>query len=141
MAKPKEGDTVKVQYTGTLGDGSVFDSNAGKDPLEFVLGQGMVIAGFENAVLGLDPGDSIKVTLPAAEAYGELNEQLMFQVRREQIPPDIELAEEMMLEVNTGEGTAYVVVRSFDDELVTLDGNHPLAGKELTFDITLLEIA
>ncbi|QJB55086.1 peptidylprolyl isomerase [Pseudodesulfovibrio sp. zrk46] len=139
----QKGSTVKVHYTGTLKeDGSQFDSSEGRDPLEFKLGEGMVIAGFERAVIGKSVGDSVSVEVSPEEGYGEPNDQLVFQVRKEQLPPNVELEEGIMLEIRTQDGQpAYVRVTAFDDEMVTLDGNHPLAGQTLCFDITVVEIA
>jgi peptidylprolyl isomerase len=139
----KQGSTVKVHYTGTLKeDGSQFDSSQGRDPLEFTLGEGMVIAGFEKAVIGKSAGDSVTVEIPPEEGYGSPNEQLVFQVRREQLPPTVELEEGIMLEIRTEDGSpAYVRVTEYDDSLVTLDGNHPLAGQTLVFDIEVVEVA
>ncbi len=139
----KQGSTVKVHYTGTLKeDGSQFDSSQGRDPLEFTLGEGMVIAGFEKAVIGKSAGDSVTVEIPPEEGYGDPNEQLVFQVRREQLPPTVELEEGIMLEIRTEDDSpAYVRVTEYDDSLVTLDGNHPLAGQTLVFDIEVVEVA
>ena len=139
----KKGSTVKVHYTGTLkADGSQFDSSEGRDPLEFTLGENMVIAGFEKAVIGKSTGDTVSVEIPPEEGYGEPNEQLVFQVRKEQLPPNVELETGIMLEIRTEEGQpAYVRVTDFDDKLVTLDGNHPLAGQTLVFDIEVVEVA
>lgn len=138
-----KGSTVKVHYTGTLKeDGSQFDSSQGRDPLQFTLGEGMVIAGFEKAVIGKSVGDTVTVEIPPAEGYGEPNAQLVFQVRREQLPPHVELEEGIMLEIRTEDDTpAYVRVTALDEELVTLDGNHPLAGQTLVFDIEVVEVA
>jgi peptidylprolyl isomerase len=138
-----QGSTVKVHYTGTLKeDGSQFDSSQGRDPLQFKLGEGMVIAGFEKAVIGKSVGDTVTVEIPPAEGYGEPNDQLVFQVRREQLPPHVELEEGVMLEIRTEDDTpAYVRVTALDEELVTLDGNHPLAGQTLVFDIEVVEVA
>lgn len=139
----RKGSTVKVHYTGTLKeDGSQFDSSQGRDPLQFTLGEGMVIAGFEKAVIGKSPGDTVTVEIPPEEGYGEANDQLVFQVRREQLPPHVELEEGVMLEIRTEDGSpAYVRVTNFDDALVTLDGNHPLAGQTLLFEIEVVEVA
>ncbi|MFH1914867.1 MAG: peptidylprolyl isomerase [Pseudomonadota bacterium] len=139
----KKGSTVKVHYTGILKeDGSQFDSSQGRDPLQFTLGDGMVIAGFEKAVIGKSVGDTVTVEIPPEEGYGEANDQLVFQVRREQLPPHVELEEDVMLEIRTEDGTpAYVRVTAFDDAMVTLDGNHPLAGQTLVFDIEVVEVA
>lgn len=139
----KQGSTVKVHYTGTLkDDGSQFDSSAGREPLEFTLGEGMVIAGFEKAVIGKSAGDTVTVEIPPAEGYGDQSEELVFQVRREQLPPTVELEEGIMLEIRSEDGQpAYVRVTDFNDELVTLDGNHPLAGQTLVFDIEVVEVS
>ena len=139
----QKGSTVKVHYTGTLKeDGSQFDSSEGRDPLEFKLGEGMVIAGFEKAIIGKSVGDSVTVEIPPEEGYGDLNDELVFQVRREQLPGDVELEEGIMLEVRTEDGSpAYVRVTDFDEEMVTLDGNHPLAGSTLIFDIEVVELS
>jgi len=139
----QKGSTVKVHYTGTLKeDGSQFDSSEGRDPLEFKLGEGMVIAGFEKAVIGKSPGDSVTVEIAPEDGYGTPNDQLVFQVRKEQLPGDVELEEGIMLEIRTEDGSpAYVRVTEFTDELVTLDGNHPLAGQTLIFDIEVVEVA
>ena len=139
----QNGSTVKVHYTGTLkADGSQFDSSEGRDPLEFKMGEGMVIAGFEKAVIGKSAGDSVTVEIPPEDGYGEPNEQLVFQVRKEQIPSNVELEAGIMLEIRTEDGQpAYVRVTEFTDELVTLDGNHPLAGQTLVFDIEVVEVA
>lgn len=139
----QNGSTVKVHYTGTLkADGSQFDSSEGRDPLEFKLGEGMVIAGFEKAVIGKSVGDTLSVEIPPEEGYGEPSEQLVFQVRREQLPPTVELELGIMLEIRTEDGQpAYVRVTEFDEEMVTLDGNHPLAGQTLMFDIEVVEVA
>ncbi len=142
MAPASKGDKVKVHYTGTFKEnGEVFDSSKEGDPLEFVLGEGMVIAGFEGAVLGLTPGESVSVEVAPEDGYGHYNEQLAFEVRREQLPPEVEPELNMMLEVRTEEGeAAYVTVTDMNDETVTLDGNHPLADKVLLFDVELVEI-
>ncbi|MEZ7196858.1 FKBP-type peptidyl-prolyl cis-trans isomerase [Pseudodesulfovibrio karagichevae] len=139
----QNGSTVKVHYTGTLKeDGSQFDSSEGREPLEFKLGEGMVIAGFEKAVIGKSAGDTVTVEIPPEEGYGSPSEELVFQVRREQLPPTVELEEGIMLEIRTEDGQpAYVRVAEFDEELVTLDGNHPLSGQTLVFDIEIVEVA
>jgi peptidylprolyl isomerase len=139
----QNGSTVKVHYTGTLKeDGSQFDSSEGREPLEFKLGEGMVIAGFEKAVIGKSAGDTVTVEIPPEEGYGSPSSELVFQVRREQLPPTVELEEGIMLEIRTEDGQpAYVRVTDFDEEMVTLDGNHPLSGQTLVFDIEIVEIA
>mgnify|MGYP001544629481 FL=1 len=141
MQKPKTGDTVRVHYTGKLDDGSQFDSSRGSEPLEFAMGEGQLIAGFEQAVAGLTPGDSCTVTLTPEEAYGELNEAMIQDVPRKLMPADVELQPGMILQGSAGDGRVdnFTVV-SFTEETVKLDANHPLAGKALIFDIELLEI-
>jgi len=141
MQKPQAGDTVRVHYTGTLEDGTQFDSSRGAEPMEFAMGQGQLIAGFENAVAGLSAGESCKVTLAPEDAYGESNEEMIRGVPRELMPEGVELTPGMVLQgqANDGQVDNFTVV-SFTDEMVTLDANHPLAGKALTFEIELVEI-
>lgn len=142
MSEAKTGDTVKVHYSGTLADGSEFDSSRGQEPLEFTLGEGNMIAGFENAVLGMTLGEQKKITIPCEQAYGERNVEMTQSVPRSAIPDDIELAEGVMLHAQNPEGqTIRFTVAAFDDEQVTVDGNHPLAGHDLIFDLELVAIA
>jgi len=137
----KAGDTVQVHYTGTLDDGSKFDSSRGSEPLEITLGEGKLIPGFENAVLGMSVGESKQVTIPWAEAYGEHNPQMAQNIPRDAIPAEIELADGMTLHAQGPQGQALrFTVVSFDQESVAIDGNHPLAGKDLTFDLELMAI-
>jgi peptidylprolyl isomerase len=141
MQQAKTGDTVKVHYTGTLADGTEFDSSRGRDPLEFTLGQGALIPGFENAVVGMSPGDTKTVEIAANDAYGDRHEQLTQDVPRTAIPDDIELQEGIVLRARGPEGQDLALtVVSFDDQSVMIDGNHPLAGKDLTFTVQLVEI-
>ena len=141
MAKAQSGDVVKVHYTGTLGDGSQFDSSKGRAPLSFTVGSGQVIPGFDNAVTGLDIGASVTVTIPPAEAYGEYREEYVLKVNPSDIPPEIspEIGMELTLHQEDG-GQVPVRITDVSDEQITLDANHPLAGKELTFEIELVEI-
>lgn len=140
MAEAKSGDTVRVHYTGTLGNGSVFDSSQGREPLEFTVGSGQVIPGFDQAVTGMRPGDEKQVTIPSGEAYGERRPEMMARVPREQFPPEVEPAIGQQLQVQQ-DGQAFVVtVAEVTDGEVTLDANHPLAGQDLTFDLALVEI-
>jgi FKBP-type peptidyl-prolyl cis-trans isomerase 2 len=142
MSEAKSGDTVKVHYTGTFADGTQFDSSRGGEPLEFTLGQSGVIAGFENAVLGMNPGEVKQVTIPCDEAYGERNDGMIQDVPRAAIPDEIDLAEGMMLQAQGPDGRRLnFTVASFDGDTVTVDGNHPLAGRDLVFDLELVEIA
>jgi len=140
MTEAKQGDTVKVHYKGTLDDGTVFDSSYERDPLTFTLGDGQIIPGFETAVEGMKEGDSKQVVVSSQEAYGDRNEENMIQVERSNLPDDIEPELGMMLQMKTqDEQVVYVTISEMDENAVTLDGNHPLAGKDLTFDIELLE--
>lgn len=140
MAQAKSGDTVRVHYTGTLEDGSVFDSSQGGDPLEFTLGGGQVIAGFEDAVTGMEPGESKRVTIPAAEAYGPRRDELMIEVGRQELPADMAPEVGQRLQMVQGEQAVVVTIREVGEESVTLDANHPLAGEDLTFDLELVRI-
>lgn len=141
MQKPQAGDTVRVHYTGTLEDGTQFDSSRGADPMEFAMGQGQLIAGFENAVAGLSTGESCTVTLAPEDAYGEPDAEMIQNVPRELMPEDVELTAGMVLQGQADDGRVdnFTVV-SFTEEMVTLDANHPLAGKSLTFEIELVAI-
>ncbi|MCA1802900.1 MAG: peptidylprolyl isomerase [Rhodothermaceae bacterium] len=142
MSKAKNGDTVKVHYTGKLNDGSVFDSSENREPLEFQLGSGQLIPGFEKAVSGMTVGDSTTVTIPANEAYGEVNEELILSVEKDRLPADIQPEVGMQLQVQQPNGQPVpVVISDVTDGIVKLDANHPLAGKELIFDIEVVEIA
>lgn len=137
----EDGDTVRVHYTGTLQDGTEFDSSHGRDPLEFTVGEGEVIQGFEEMVLGLDEGESTEATLPPEEAYGERSEERLIEVEADQLPDDIEPEIGMQLEIETPQGgRARVRITEIGDDVVTLDGNHPLAGRELTFELEVVEI-
>lgn len=138
MSQVKDGDTVKVHYTGTLEDGTVFDSSEGRDPLEFTLGQGQLIAGFEKTVFGMTAGESRTVNIPAEEAYGPYREEMVLAVPRSQFPPDMSPEPGMQLQVGQDDGEGMLVtITNITDAEVTLDANHPLAGKNLTFTIQL----
>lgn len=141
MASAAHGDTVRVHYTGKLDDGSVFDSSRGGEPLEFTIGSGQVISGFDQAVTGLDVGQSRTVRMEAAEAYGERDEDLVLEVGRDMLPSDLEpkVGESLMMQ-EPGGGVLQVVVTEVSDTAIVLDANHPLAGKALTFDVELVEI-
>ena len=141
MSVVKNGDTVKVHYHGTLDDGTVFDSSHERDPLNFTLGQGEIIPGFENAVQGMSQGDSKNVSIPPDEAYGQRQEDNMLQVNQSDIPEEINPEKGMVLQVKTQDGQSRnVTVAEVTDETVTLDGNHPLAGENLNFEINLVEV-
>ena len=168
MAQAKDGDKVRVHYTGKLDDGSIFDSSEGikessckddscKDddcgdsgcgcgdqtsgPMEFVIGQGSLIPKFEQAVIGLEPGQSVTVNIPADEAYGQRAEEMVAVIERSEIPGDINPKAGDQMEVVLEDGTPMpVMVTEVTDTTITLDANHPLAGMDLNFDIRLLEI-
>jgi peptidylprolyl isomerase len=141
MAEAKKGDTVKVHYTGKLEDGTVFDSSVEKAPLEFTLGNGNMIAGFEKAVLGMEIGDSKSARIPFQEAYGERRDEMLVEVPKAQIPEDIKPEVGQQLSIKQQDGSAVpVVVTEVDQDKIILDANHPLAGKDLIFDIELMEI-
>ncbi len=141
MTDAKSGDTVRIHYTGTLEDGSTFDSSEGRDPLEFTLGSGMVIPGFDKAVTGMAVGDSKTVNIQPEDAYGPHNPDGRQPFPRANIPPDVPLEIGTQLQMQTPEGRAVqVVVADVTDDTVILDANHPLAGKALTFAIELVEI-
>ncbi|MBM3787197.1 MAG: peptidylprolyl isomerase [Acidobacteria bacterium] len=136
----RSGDLVRVHYKGTLADGTIFDSSEGREPLEFTLGQGMVIPGFDAAVTGLDVGSSVVKTIPANEAYGPMREEMVLRVPRTEFPADMPLEEGMPLQLQGPGGDIMAHVAEFDDESVVIDANHPLAGEDLTFSITLESI-
>ena len=141
MAQVKQGDTVKVHYTGTLADGSVFDSSAGREPLQFTVGSGQVIPGFDTAVDGMRVGEKKTVTIPCQQAYGEMQNELVMTVPMEQVPTDLKLEVGMMLEVGGPQGELLRVrVIELTDTSVILDANPPLAGKDLTFALELVAI-
>lgn len=142
MAKAKTGDTVQVHYTGKLEDGTVFDTSREREPLEFTVGSGQVIPGFEEAVEGMEPQEKKTVTIVADKAYGPHREEMIIDVPKQQFPPDLDPQQGQFLEIKQpDEQTAVVRVADIKDESVTLDGNHPLAGKDLTFEIELEKIA
>jgi peptidylprolyl isomerase len=169
MAQAKTGDKVKVHYTGTLEDGSVFDTSEGPNeqpndhscgcgskkenddgcgcgsgasgPMEFVIGAGQLIPKFEAAVIGLEPGQSITVSIPADDAYGQRAEEMVAVIERSEIPADINPEPGHQMEVILEDGSPLpVLVTEVTDTTITLDGNHPLAGRDLTFAIRLVEI-
>ena len=135
------GDTVRVHYTGTLDDGTEFDSSVGREPLEFTLGAGQVVPGFDAAVTGMRVGERKTVTIPAADAYGDPRPELLVTVPRAQVPPNMQPRVGQRLQVGRGAQAVPVVVHEVTEEHVILDGNHPLAGQDLTFALELVEIA
>ncbi|MEQ9394519.1 FKBP-type peptidyl-prolyl cis-trans isomerase [Haliea sp.] len=141
MTQAKAGNTVQIHYTGTLQDGSVFDSSDGRDPLEFQLGSGQIIPGLDSAIDGMAAGEQKTVTIPAAEAYGDYQDEARQTIPREQIPADIPLDVGTMLQMQTPDGNAVPVqVAEVTDDAVTLDANHPLAGKDLTFAVEVVSV-
>ena len=140
MNQATQGSTVRVNYTGKLGDGTVFDTTGEREPLEFTLGEGRIIPGFETAVEGMNVGESKTAVVPSEQAYGERQDELVEVVPRTMLPDDVDFAEGNHFQIKRGEETVVVKVIDTNDESVTFDGNHPLAGEELTFDIELVEV-
>ncbi len=141
MSQAKSGDKVRIHYTGKLDDGTHFDSSAGREPLEFKLGEGGIIPGFEKAVDGMEVGEKKTVSIPPEDAYGQRHEQLVQEVPKDVLPDDINPAVGMQLQSQTPDGqTMQLVVTGVSEEAITVDGNHPLAGHNLNFDIELVEI-
>ncbi|MEX0929065.1 MAG: peptidylprolyl isomerase [Balneolales bacterium] len=142
MSKIKDGDTVKVHYTGKLADGSEFDSSANKDPMEFKIGEGKLIPGFEQAVVGMSVGEKNTFTIPSNEAYGERRDDMNVNVEKEKLPEDLspELGQQLQIQQQDGKAIP-VVIADISDTHVTLDANHPLAGEDLTFEIEIVEVA
>lgn len=139
MSAAAHGDTVHIHYTGRLEDGTVFDSSEGREPLAFVLGSGQVIPGFDTAVTGMEVGDSKTVTIAADEAYGPKRDEMILQFPRTELPEGLDPQIGQHLQMSTPDGQAFQVeVVAATDESLTLDANHPLAGKDLTFDIELV---
>ena len=141
MSQAKSGDKVKVHYKGTLNDGSIFDSSEGREPLEFEVGSGQVIPGFDNAVMGLSVGESKTVNIPSAEAYGPYQENMVLAIEKDKFPEGLNLTVGEQLQIPSQNGQPVVVViKEVTDDQVTLDANHPLAGQDLNFNIELVEI-
>jgi peptidylprolyl isomerase len=141
MTEVKNGDTVRIHYTGTLTDGSVFDSSEGRDPLQFTAGAGQVIPGMDEEMAGMKVGEKKTLNIPCEKAYGPLNPAARQAIPREGIPDDIPLEIGTQLQMQSPDGQVLpVTVVEVDDATVTLDANHPLAGKDLTFEIELVSI-
>lgn len=136
----KNGDTVRVHYTGTFTDGEVFDSSRDREPLEFVIGEEALISGFEEAVIGHEKGDRFSVTILSEDAYGEHLEDLIMEVPRSEVPQDITPEEGMMLQIATDEGDMEVQIVEVSEDKIILDANHPLAGEDLVFDIEVIDV-
>lgn len=144
MAQAKAGDTVRVHYEGQLSDGTIFDSSLEREPIEFILGQDTVIPGFEQAVIGMEVGESKDVSIPPEEGFGEYSEDLVVNIEKTILPPDINPELGMQLEVSSEkeeeETPRVFTIADIAEDSITLDGNHPLAGAEIAFKIELLEI-
>lgn len=141
MSKAKSGDKVRIHYTGKLDDGTQFDSSEGREPLEFDLGGGGVIPGFDSAVDGMAVGENKSVKIESEEAYGPRHEELIQDVPKSELPDDMELSVGLQLQAQNPEGQVMrFMITAVTDEVVTVDGNHPLAGQALNFDIELVEI-
>jgi peptidylprolyl isomerase len=142
MSQAQQGDTVQIHYTGRLDDGTVFDSSEGRDPLEFTLGEGQVIPGFESAVRGMSAGEQKTMRIPSDEAYGPRQEELVLSVPRAQFPDAMQPEVGQKLRMQTADGQSFVVeVVEVETEAVQVDANHPLAGRDLTFDIEVVSVA
>jgi peptidylprolyl isomerase len=141
MAQVKSGDKIKVHYHGKLESGETFDSSEGRDPLEFEVGSGMVIKGFDDGVTGMTVGEKKTVTIPFDEAYGPINPEMVIEMPKDRFPEDMQLENGMPLMMSDQQGQQFQVkIVEIKEEAVMLDANHPLAGKDLTFDLELVEI-
>lgn len=141
MQQVKSGDTVKVHYHGKLTDGTTFDSSAGRDPLEFEVGSGMVIPGFDNGVTGMTVGEKKTINIPVDEAYGPKEDDRILEFPTDRFPPDLKPEVGMQLSMTSPDGQAIpVIITEVKSDAVTLDANHPLAGEDLIFDLELVEI-
>lgn len=136
-----EGDTVRIHYTGRLDDGTVFDSSEGRDPLEFKLGTGQVIKGFDDAVQGMEAGDRKTVTVPFVDAYGPHRQEFVIDVQRGELPAGLDPEVGQQLQMTTKDGNAFPVrVAETAEDSIRLDANHPLAGQDLTFELHLVDV-
>lgn len=141
MTNAKTGDRVKVHYTGKLNDGNIFDSSVGRDPLEFTIGENQVLPKFEDSVEGMEVGDKTKIQIPAEEAYGVRQENLVVQIPKQNLPPELTPEVGMRLQTQTKEGEVMIVkITDIGDNDITIDANHELADKDLHFEIELVEI-
>ena len=141
MQEAKKGDKVKVHYHGKLTSGETFDSSAGREPLEFEIGSGSVIKGFDDGVSGMKVGEKKTINIPVDEAYGQRSEDMLIEFPKDRFPKDMEIKEgmQLMMSNGTGQNIPVIVVEVKDDDVI-LDANHPLAGEDLIFDIELVEI-
>ena len=141
MQQVQQGDKVKVHYHGKLTDGTTFDSSEGREPLEFEVGSGMVIKGFDDGVTGMSVGEKKTINIPFEEAYGAKNPEMVIEMPKDRFPKDMELEVGMPLAMSDGQGQQFqVVIVEIREDVVVLDANHPLAGQDLTFDLELVEI-
>jgi len=141
MQQVKSGDKVKVHYHGKLTNGETFDSSAGREPLEFEVGSGMVIKGFDDGVTGMTTGEKKTINIPFNEAYGPRNPEMLIEMPKDRFPSDMEIEVGMPLAMSDGQGQQFqVVVSEIKEAVVLLDANHPLAGQDLIFDLELVEI-
>lgn len=141
MQQVKTGDTIKVHYHGKLTDGTTFDSSEGREPLEFEVGSGSVIAGFDNGVTGMQVGQKKTINIPVDEAYGQKQEDLFMEFPLDRFPADMKPEVGMQLNMSNGAGQDFpVIIAEVHDDTVVLDANHPLSGEDLTFDLELVEI-
>ena len=141
MQQAKKGDKVKVHYNGRLSNGETFDTSAGREPLEFEVGSGMVIKGFDDGVTGMGVGEKKTINIPVEEAYGPRSEDMLIEFPKDRFPADMQIEEGMQLMMSNGAGQNIpVVITELKENSVMLDANHPLAGEELIFDIELMEI-
>ncbi|MFH2028790.1 MAG: peptidylprolyl isomerase [Nanoarchaeota archaeon] len=136
----KKGDKIKVHYTGKLDDGTVFDSSDGRDPLEFEVGSGQIIKGFDEAVIGMEKDQEKEIKLPSDQAYGQVNPDLLKKIPKDKLPKDQEPKPGMVLGIQTPDGQQIPAkITEVDDKDITIDLNHPLAGKNLNFNIKIVE--
>ena len=142
MQQVKSGDKVKVHYHGKLTNGETFDSSAGRQPLEFEVGSGMVIKGFDDGITGMQVGEKKTINIPFHEAYGPKNPEMIIEMPKDRFPKDMEIETGMPLAMNDGQGQQFqVIIVEIKDDVVMLDANHPLAGENLVFDLELVDIA
>ena len=142
MAHAKPGDTVRIHYSGFLMDGTIFDSSLEGEPFEFTLGEGTVIPGFEDGVVGMEEGEEKTLAIPPARAYGDRDEDLVAVIDLVQLPEDIKPVVGSILQITSEGGeVSNVIITELSDTTITLDGNHPLAGQDLIFEVRLLEVA
>ncbi len=140
MAKAKKGDIVKVHYTGKYDDGEVFDSSLGRVPLKFTLGTNQVIQGFEEGILGMEKGEKKNIKIPMEKAYGSPNKDKLFKINRDQIPSRMNPRVGEHFEITKDENTFFGLVKELGPDYIIVDTNHPMAGKDLNFEIELVEI-